>query len=69
MRRMLIVCLALSSLAVSAETYRWVDPAGRTIISDPPRRAGRAMLPDRMQATESRTTCPLPSARRLKTTR
>jgi glutaredoxin len=36
MRRLLIVCLAVSSLAVSAETYRWVDTAGRTIISDTP---------------------------------
>ena len=36
MRRLLVLCLALSSLAVSAETYRWVDPQGRTVISDTP---------------------------------
>ena len=36
MRHLLVLCLALSSLAVSAETYRWVDPAGRTVVSDTP---------------------------------
>ena len=36
MRHLLVLCLALSSLAVSAETYRWVDPQGRTVISDSP---------------------------------
>ena len=36
MRHLLVLCLALSSLAVSAETYRWVDPQGRTVISDTP---------------------------------
>ena len=36
MRRLLVLCLALASLAATAETYRWVDPAGRTIISDTP---------------------------------
>ena len=36
MRHLLVLCLALSSLAVSAETYRWVDPHGRTVISDSP---------------------------------
>ncbi len=36
MRHLLVLCLALSSLAVSAETYRWVDPPGRTVISDTP---------------------------------
>ncbi len=36
MRYLLVLCLALSSLTVSAETYRWVDPQGRTVISDSP---------------------------------
>ena len=36
MRHLLVLCLALSSLAVSAETHRWVDPQGRTVISDTP---------------------------------
>ncbi|MBL8420007.1 MAG: DUF4124 domain-containing protein, partial [Dechloromonas sp.] len=36
MRRLIVLCLALSSFAVSAETYRWVDPQGRTVISDTP---------------------------------
>lgn len=36
MRHLLILCLALSSACVSAQTYRWVDSAGRTIISDTP---------------------------------
>jgi glutaredoxin len=41
MRRLLVVCLALASLAAAAETYRWTDPTGRTVISDtaPPGRA------------------------------
>ena len=36
MRRLLVLCLALASLAASAETYRWTDSTGRTIISDTP---------------------------------
>ena len=36
MRHLLMLCLALSSACVVAETYRWVDPAGRTVISDTP---------------------------------
>jgi glutaredoxin len=31
-----MLCLALASASVVAETYRWVDPAGRTVISDTP---------------------------------
>ncbi|QLQ24115.1 MAG: DUF4124 domain-containing protein [Dechloromonas sp.] len=50
MRYLLVLCLALSSLAVSAETYRWVDPQGRTVISDSPPRAEPATSPSR--ATE-----------------
>ncbi len=36
MRYLLILCLALTSVGASAEAYRWVDPQGRTIISDSP---------------------------------
>ena len=36
MRYLIILCLALASTCASAEAYRWVDPAGRTIISDTP---------------------------------
>ncbi len=36
MRMLLIAVLALGSLNVAAQTYRWVDPAGRTHISDSP---------------------------------
>ncbi len=36
MRHLLMLCLALSSACAMAETYRWVDPAGRTVISDTP---------------------------------
>jgi len=36
MRHLLMLCLALSSACAVAETYRWVDPAGRTVISDTP---------------------------------
>lgn len=36
MRHLLVLCLALTSTCAVAETYRWVDPAGRTVISDTP---------------------------------
>ncbi len=36
MRHLLVLCLALTSACAVAETYRWVDPAGRTVISDTP---------------------------------
>ena len=36
MRHLLILCLALSSAAALAQAYRWVDPSGRTVISDTP---------------------------------
>lgn len=36
MRPLLILCLALVSACASAETYRWVDSSGRTVISDTP---------------------------------
>jgi len=36
MRRLLIVGLALTSICAQAQTYRWVDSAGRVVISDTP---------------------------------
>lgn len=33
---LLALCLALLSTGVAAQAYRWVDPSGRTIISDTP---------------------------------
>jgi glutaredoxin len=36
MRYLLIVCLALASTLASAQAYRYVDPQGRTVISDTP---------------------------------
>jgi len=36
MRYLLILCLALSSATALAQAYRWVDPSGRTVISDTP---------------------------------
>ena len=36
MRQLLVLCLALASVGAVAETYRWVDATGRTIISDTP---------------------------------
>lgn len=36
MRRLLIIGLAVASVCVQAQTYRWVDSAGRTVISDTP---------------------------------
>ncbi|NJD25882.1 MAG: glutaredoxin family protein [Betaproteobacteria bacterium] len=41
MRAALVACLSLLSTVAVAQTYRYVDPAGRTVISDtpPPRQA------------------------------
>ena len=36
MRRLLILALALTSVCVQAQTYRWVDSTGRTVFSDTP---------------------------------
>lgn len=36
MRFLLVCCLALTSTIVSAQSYRWIDATGRTIISDSP---------------------------------
>ncbi|MFZ2266855.1 MAG: glutaredoxin family protein [Azonexus sp.] len=36
MPRLLIICLALACTGAFAETYRWVDSAGRIIVSDTP---------------------------------
>ncbi|MGE5471088.1 MAG: DUF4124 domain-containing protein [Bacteroidota bacterium] len=36
MRRLFILCLVVGSAVATAETYRWVDPAGRTVFSDTP---------------------------------
>lgn len=36
MQRLLLICLLMTAAGVHAETYRWVDAAGRTVISDTP---------------------------------
>ena len=36
MLRLLVPCLLALSLPAQAEAFRWVDPAGRTVISDTP---------------------------------
>ena len=36
MRYLLILCLALTSTFATAQAYRWVDPQGRTVITDTP---------------------------------
>ena len=36
MRYLLILCLALTSTVAPAQAYRWVDPQGRTVITDTP---------------------------------
>lgn len=36
MRHLLILCLTLASTLAAGETYRWVDPQGRTVFSDTP---------------------------------
>jgi glutaredoxin len=42
MRFVIAISLLAASLSVSAEAYRWVDTAGRTVISDtPPPRSAR----------------------------
>ena len=41
MRYLLTLCLMLAAAGVQAETYRWTDSAGRTVVSDTPP-AGKA---------------------------
>lgn len=41
MRYLLALCIVLASAGVHAETYRWTDSGGRTVISDTPP-AGKA---------------------------
>jgi glutaredoxin len=36
MRRLLLICLAVTSAVATAQTYRYVDPQGHTVISDTP---------------------------------
>ncbi len=36
MRYRFMICLALACTGASADTYRWVDSAGKTVISDMP---------------------------------
>ena len=36
MQRLLVLCLALCCAGVQAQTYRWTDANGRTVISDTP---------------------------------
>lgn len=36
MRLIIALCLSAASLGASAQTYRWVDGNGRTIVSDTP---------------------------------
>ena len=36
MRFLLMLCLALAGTCVQADTYRWLDSAGRTVVSDTP---------------------------------
>ena len=36
MRLLLLACLAAASVAATAQTYRYVDPQGRTVYSDTP---------------------------------
>lgn len=36
MRPMIALCLTLACLSAQAQTYRWTDSSGRTVISDTP---------------------------------
>ncbi len=36
MRHLLMLCLAVATAGALADTYRWTDEAGRTVISDTP---------------------------------
>jgi len=53
MRRLLILGLALASICVQAQTYRWVDSAGRTVISDTPPPGKSKSLSKSGEAAES----------------
>ncbi len=55
MRYTLLLCLALIHSAAFAQTYRWVDANGRTIISDtpPPGKAKNIAKSGQGESTES----------------
>lgn len=36
MQRLLLLCLVLCCASVHAQTYRWTDSSGRTVVSDTP---------------------------------
>jgi glutaredoxin len=36
MRHLLSLCLVLATIGVQAETYRWTDGSGQTVVSDTP---------------------------------
>ena len=36
MRYLFVICLALASVGTSAETYRWTDTNGQTVVTDTP---------------------------------
>jgi len=36
MRYLFVICLALASVGTQADTYRWSDADGRTVVSDTP---------------------------------
>ncbi len=61
MRRLLIIGLAVASVCVQAQTYRWVDPAGRTVISDMPP-PGKAKSVAKTGSEEAANTDNLPFA-------
>lgn len=58
MRRLLFLCLTLISTLALAQTYRWIDSTGKTIISDTPppgtakkiSKAGEAQQEDKGQS-------------------
>ena len=36
MRYLLMLCLTLAATVAQADTYRWLDAGGRTVVSDTP---------------------------------
>lgn len=52
MRHLLILALALTSVCVHAQTYRWVDASGQTVFSDTPP-PGNAKTNARTVATDN----------------
>ena len=65
MRRLFLLCLALACLQAEAQTYRWTDSAGRTVISDTPPPGQAKTVVKTGEAAEGGDTLPFATKRAM----